>query len=366
MRERAKQVGRNVMLDDKLVARVKALPEDVKERRDELVELLKLVAAAGGEKAAEDVMVVTRANDAAGRARKLLAGDWVGSPLREELDAVLAAALKETAGQAGAVWRRRLAGMVKSGEGRGKLIAIGVGVFVVVVFLGAGLPLLLNALKSKRDEKTADASIEESVGSHLVAKEDGLESRTALRGASLVMTPGLAAKADRAVTYTLALRVGGSGDIDGAGELLVMQRTPSDSIVSAFTVYADPQMRRLKVFLKKEAGGYCAFIAEDLPLYRWCVVHVVFNNTPQYRTTHVFVDGKLLKVGNHDTCEGGIANQAGDTLRVGGNQVLEVQYLKVVPRTLMQDEIKAEAADIVADINQYYMDQLMLQMQCAL
>lgn len=351
-----------MLLDANIIAQVKALPDSVKQQRDELVGLLEVVAAAND---SSDVTVMTRANEAAGRALKLL-GDWMGAELKEDVEGELVDAQIETAKQAGSVWKDRLAGLVKSGSSRGKLIAIGVGVFVVVVFLGAGLPLLLNALKSKRDEKTAAASLEESVGSHLVAKEDGLESRTALRGSSLVMTPGLAAKADRAVTYTIALRVGGSGDIDGTGELLVMQRTPSDSIVSAFTVYADPQMRRLKVFLKKEAGGYCAFIAEDLPLYRWCVVHVVFNNTPQYRTTHVFIDGKLLKVGNHDTCEGGVSNQAGDTLRVGGNQVLEVQYLKVVPRTLMQDEIKAEAAAIVADINQYYMDQLMLQMQCAL
>jgi hypothetical protein len=356
-------VERNVMLlDADLIADVKRLPDAVKSQRDQLVGLLEPIAAVG---ASSDLMAMTRAHESAGRALKLL-GDWLGSPLKEQLEEELVDAQKTTAEKAGSVWKNRLTGLLKSGMGRGKLIAIGVGVFVVVVFLGAGLPLLLNALKSKRDDKTAVASLEESVGSHLVSKEEGLESRTALRGASLVMTPGLTAKADRAVTYTLALRIGGSGDIDGAGELLVMQRTPSDSIVSAFTVYVDPQMRRLKVFLKKEAGGYCAFVAEDLPLYRWCVVHVVFNNTPQYRTTHVFIDGKLLKVGNHDTCEGGVVNQAGDTLRVGGNQVLEVQYLKVVPRTLMQDEIKAEAASIVADINQYYMDQLMLQMQCAL
>ena len=344
---------------ENLINRVKALDAGTGQR-DELVVQLQASVVKG-----DDVVALTRAYDAAERARKLL-GDWLTSPLREELAAELEATLQRMAGDVGNVWKRRMASVVEKGGGRTKVIAVGVGVFVIVVFLGAGLPLLLNALKSKRDESTAAASVADAVGSHIRAKEDGLESRTAMRGTNLVMTPGLKDATASVVTYTIALRIGGSGDIDKTDDMLVMQRTPSTDSNATFSVFANPRTRQLKVYQKKKVSGNCVFVINDLPLYKWCVVHVVFNNMPLYQTTHVFIDGKLLKVGNHNTCESGVANQSGDTIRFGPKTMLEVQYFKAVPRTLMQDEIKTEAAAIVADINQFYMDQLMLQMRCAL
>lgn len=329
---------------------------------DAIVEKIKQLTLASAEDDAKraKLLEAIEAGNAA-EARQLAADAWLDEALRKELSEALQQQPQAPPGIASAV--------KKMGTKEGwspAMIAGAVGVFLLLVFLGAGLPLLLNALKSRKDERVAKESVSDALSSQLKPSDNGIESKARLQGSSQELDENVAARTDRVVTYTIALRIGGSGDIDNTRELVVMQRTERNSIVSSFTLYADPQLRQLKVFMKKAAGGYCTFAAEDLPLYRWCVVHVVFNNTETYRSTHIFIDGKLLKVGRHDTCEGGVANQTGNTIKFGANSMLEVQYFKAVPRTLMQDEIKKEAASITADINRFYMDQLMLSMQCAL
>ena len=333
---------------------------------DAIVEKIKKLTLAAAEDNAKRTNLLEAIEAAKGaptpELQKLVAdATWLDDALRKELGEALQPQQQQQPGVVAAVKN-----LGKKEGWSPAMIAGAVGVFLLLVFLGAGLPLLLNALKSRKDERVAKESVSDAMSSQLKPSDNGVENKARLQGSSIELDENVAARTNSVVTYTIALRIGTSGDIDNTRELVVMQRNEKNSIVSSFTLFADPQLRQLKVFLKKAAGGYCTFAAEDLPLYRWCVVHVVFNNTETYRSTHIFIDGKLLKVGRHDTCEGGVANQSGNTIKFGSNNMLEVQYFKAVPRTLMQDEIKKEAASITADINGFYMDQLMLSMQCAL
>lgn len=298
--------------------------------------------------------------------------DWLAEGLRKEVLAELDRREKTVAVPMKQHLKKltdRVKGIVAQDGVSHKAIAIGVCVFLLIVFLAAGLPLLLNALKAKKDIKKADATLTDQITSR-IGKDVGALER---RGVSLVGgsdTLQKQAVESKVLTYTLAFKVGAvnsDSDIGNGREFVLLQRKEAAGNRPTFTITADAQMRQLKVGLKKSGSGdMCIFEAEDLPLYRWTVIHVVFNNHPEYRTTHIFIDGKLMKIGNHGTCAGDVADQTGDTIKYGTSSMLDIQYAKVVPRTLMLDEITAEATGIIKDINQFFLDKLMNELQCAL
>lgn len=249
-----------------------------------------------------------------------------------------------------------------------KTIVIIVGIALVgIILFGAGIPIIISYFRRKKNSKEPkDADITLPVGKNM----GFTVAESLLVGGKHIMTSDQTKyqSSNDMCTYTILMnmnRLSATND-----EQILFARSMyenSDSVAlrqPVLKVRLDKEVNRMFVEFAQEGGGnkpqYCTFTIDDVPMYRWFVLHIVYNNTPKYKVAHVYFDGGLVKLCHLFLCPSPLKRHDGNTMFFGwqnGNPAstrlpeAKFKYFKYSNYTLQPDDIAKEASSLLSAVS---------------
>ena len=235
----------------------------------------------------------------------------------------------------------------------------GIVVLVVIVLVGAGIPITMNIIKSRA--KTATSAIS-NLSARLVP---GMGYDLSAVGGYNTLSPGQAAykTTNDVCTYTVVMNISSLENVPANDHVLFARgnggNSPANEIMrvrlddNVNTGYID--------FAQTGATSWCTYTIEDVPMYRWFVMHIVYNNTPAYKIAQVYIDGNLVNLCHLFLCPQALASHDGDTVIFGQEQPksggagttmtnVAYKYFKYASYTMQPDEIAGEASSLLSQI----------------
>jgi hypothetical protein len=256
-------------------------------------------------------------------------------------------------------------------------LVIGAVILIAIVIVGAGVPILLTYLKNKKKKGGAGVKI----GVPLV-KDLTYEVPSPVDRYTLSTTQDTFKQSNGVCTYTLAYNVGSLNPDRNTSTFVLARANIGAGISDANALSAAVMRMRLDhtanmmyLELRTREGTYCSFPVEDVPLYRWAVMHVVFNNTPNFKIAHVYIDGELVKLCHLFMCTGDLVSHDGNTVMFGKDMMINgstastnndivFKYFKYAAYTLQPDEIAYEAKSLLSSIHKAIAADLAKQNAC--
>lgn len=259
------------------------------------------------------------------------------------------------------------AARVKSFANGGKSSVMLVGIaLVVIIMLGAGIPIVINYFKRKNASKEPhDTDI-----SLPVAKDMGFTAaESLLTGGRHIMTSDQIKyrSSNELCTYTVLMNLNRLSATDDQ-QIIFARSSYDNSDTTALRqpvmkVRLDKEVNRMFIEFAQDGGGnnpqFCTFTIDDVPMYRWFVMHIVFNNTPKYKVAHVYFDGGLVKLCHLFLCPAPLQRHDGNTLYFGWQQgagapqrlpEARFKYFKYATYTMQPDDIAKEASSLLAAV----------------
>ena len=258
-----------------------------------------------------------------------------------------------------------------------KALIVGIMLLVAIVLVGAGIPIALNLMKRSN---ASQAAVPTTISVPLVPSQ-GFDVQSP---GGTAPVPTQYATSNSICTYTLLMNIGSlepqaSSATAAAGaataaagaataapaHVLFARTTQADTSLGSpvMRVRLDENVNRafVEFALKAPASPestFCTFTVEDVPMYRWFVMQIVYNNTAAYRVANVYIDGQLVKLCHLFLCPSALMDHNGDTVVFGkelpsGNAMSNVafKYFKYASYTMQPDELASEATKLLGDIN---------------
>ena len=230
---------------------------------------------------------------------------------------------------------------------------------VAIVLVGAGIPITMNILKNRASGATAALA---NLSAKLVPNM-GYDLSAVSGQYTLDPSQQAYATTNDMCTYTLS-SLEAKPDSDhvlfargNAGAASVMRVRQDDNVN---TGYID--------FAQKGASTWCTYTIEDVQMYRWFVMHIVYNNTAAYKIAQVYIDGNLVNLCHLFLCPQSLTTHDGDTVFFGQEQPkaggtasimtnVAYKYFKYASYTIQPNAIVGEASTLLSQIRAHQKQQ---------
>lgn len=243
------------------------------------------------------------------------------------------------------------------------LVAVLVALFVFVA-VGTGIAGFVIYKRQKKKNGAAAGNTISSKKGKSGAYE--INSLTNIYGAPPAQ-PDLASITD-VCSYTLLVNMNDVDEANADTRSLLFRRkyqppgTPAPAPANVIEIECHPKMRQMRVqFRTQEAAqaegtSFCTFIIDDLPLYKWFVVHVVVNST----NAKLYINGSLVRNFYLHTCGFIVHAQKGEALEfpqrnnnepTAENAFVKLRYFKAHPGELDELRVRGEAMELLKEVN---------------
>ena len=249
-----------------------------------------------------------------------------------------------------------------------KGMIIGIVLLVSILLMGAGIPIVVYFLKRRNGDNVA--TVTKNISTSLVPNM-GFDVQPPSVGGSYTLNTNqlLYSKSNNVCTYTSVLNIGNLESTDGNHILFARTSSTNNGIDSAvMRLRLDTTVNNVFLDLKQSDGNYCTFTIEDVPMYRWFVVHIVYNNTTNYNIAQIYIDGSLVKLCHLFLCQQPLAPHDGNMFLFGQEYSgtgsnsspmnIQNQYFKYASYTMQPDEIASEARSLSKQLNAQIKQQL--------
>ena len=262
-----------------------------------------------------------------------------------------------------------------SSLGGRKGLIIGIVLLVSILLMGAGIPIVVYFLKNKNGNSGSTPAKNISVS---LVPNMGFDVQPPSVGGSYTLNTNQIsyAKSNNVCTYTSVLNIGDLESTDGTHVLLARTSSSNNDIDSAIMrLRLDTTVNNAFIDFKQTDGNYCTFTIEEVPMYRWFVLHIVYNNTTNYNIAQIYIDGGLVKLCHLFLCQQPLAPHDGDKFLFGqeyggtgtSSSPMNIQnnYFKYASYTMQPDEIASEARSLTMQLNKQIKQQLKDLNACA-
>jgi len=250
--------------------------------------------------------------------------------------------------------------LVKLATGGSRSVLLwGIVVLVAIVLVGAGIPITMNIIKNRAKGATAALS---SLSAQLVP-DMGYDLSSVGGYYTLNTSQAAYAKTNDVCTYTVVMNISSLENSPTSDHVLFARGNGGNSpSAEVMRVRLDDKVNTGYIdFAQTGASSWCTYTIQDVPMYRWFVMHIVYNNTAAYKIAQVYIDGSLVNLCHLFLCPQALVSHDGDTVIFGQEQPksggagttmtnVAYKYYKYASYTMQPDEIAGEASSLLSQI----------------